>query len=303
MRWRGRQQSSNIEDRRGRAGGFGGGFGRGGFGFPGSSGPRIGIPTGGRGGGLGIVGILIVLGILWLAGINPLELLNGGGSPVVVNDRTGRTGTPVDEEGQFVAVVLAETEDSWGRLFQEGGQRYREPTLVLFEGQVTSACGFASAATGPFYCPGDQKLYIDLSFFDQLSRRFGAPGDFAQAYVIAHEVGHHVQNLLGILPEVDQVRRRSSRSDANQLSVLLELQADCLAGVWAHDADAKGILEVGDIDEALAAASAIGDDTLQRQSQGYVVPDSFTHGTSAQRSQWFKRGYQEGRLDACDTFS
>lgn len=305
MRWRGRQQSSNVEDRRGQAGGgFGGGFGRGGgFGFPGSSGPRIGIPSGGRGGGLGIVGILIVLGILWFAGINPLELLNGGGgSPVVVNDRPGRTGSPTDEEGQFVAVVLAETEDTWGRLFREGGRRYREPTLVLFEGQVSSACGFASAATGPFYCPGDQKLYIDLSFFDELSRRFGAPGDFAQAYVIAHEVGHHVQNLLGILPEVDQARRQGSKADANRLSVLLELQADCLAGVWAHDVDAKGILEVGDIDEALAAASAIGDDTLQRQSQGYVVPDSFTHGTSAQRSQWFKRGYQQGRVDACDTF-
>lgn len=305
MRWRGRQQSSNVEDRRGQAGGgFGGGFGRGGgFGFPGSSGPRIGIPSGGRGGGLGIVGILIVLGILWFAGINPLELLNGGGgSPVVVNDRPGRTGSPTDEEGQFVAVVLAETEDTWGRLFREGGRRYREPTLVLFEGQVSSACGFASAATGPFYCPGDQKLYIDLSFFDELSRRSGAPGDFAQAYVIAHEVGHHVQNLLGILPEVDQARRQGSKADANRLSVLLELQADCLAGVWAHDVDAKGILEVGDIDEALAAASAIGDDTLQRQSQGYVVPDSFTHGTSAQRSQWFKRGYQQGRVDACDTF-
>ena len=194
-------RARNIEDRRGQSGGLGGGFGRGGgFSFPGSSGPRIGLPTGGRGGGIGIVGIIIVLGILWFAGINPLELLNGGGSPVVNNQPAGRTGSPADEEGQFVAVVLADTEDTWGRLFQEGGQRYREPTLVLFEGQVNSACGFASAATGPFYCPGDQKLYIDLSFFDELSRRFGAPGDFAQAYVIAHEVGHHVQNLLGILP-------------------------------------------------------------------------------------------------------
>lgn len=280
-----------------------GGFGRGsGFGFPGSSGPRIGIPTGGRGGGIGIVGIIIVLGILWFAGINPLELLNGGGSSVVNNQPAGRTGSPTDEEGQFVAVVLAETEDTWGRLFREGGQQYREPTLVLFEGQVSSACGFASAATGPFYCPGDQKLYIDLSFFDELSRRFGAPGDFAQAYVIAHEVGHHVQNLLGVLPDVDQARRQAGKTEANQLSVQLELQADCLAGVWAHDADAKGILEMGDVEEALAAATAIGDDTLQRQSQGHVVPDSFTHGTAAQRSQWFKRGYQEGSVDACDTF-
>jgi len=174
---------------------------------------------------------------------------------------------------------------------------------VLFTGQVQSACGFASAATGPFYCPGDHKLYLDLSFFDEMSRRFGAPGDFAQAYVIAHEVGHHVQNLLGVLPQVDAERRRGSQGEANALSVRLELQADCLAGVWAHDADAKGILEVGDIDEALNAATQIGDDTLQKKSQGYVVPDSFTHGTSAQRSNWFKRGYQQGRVDACDTFS
>jgi len=307
MRWRGREGSSNVEDRRGQGGGFGGGFGRGGFGFPGGSrGPRIGIPSGGRGGGIGIVGILIVLGILWFAGINPLDILNGGGggSPVVVgNQPGGGTGVPADEEGQFVAVVLKETEDSWGRMFQEGGERYVEPTLVLFTGQVQSACGFASAATGPFYCPGDQKLYIDLNFFDELSRRFGAPGDFAQAYVIAHEVGHHVQNLLGILPQVDQARRRASRAQANELSVQLELQADCLAGVWAHDAEAKGLLEVGDIDEALNAAAQIGDDTLQRRSQGYVVPDSFTHGTSAQRSQWFRRGYQQGSVDACDTFS
>ncbi|MCB1502551.1 MAG: neutral zinc metallopeptidase [Bauldia sp.] len=307
MRWRGREGSSNVEDRRGQGGGFGGGFGRGGFGLPsGSQGPRIGIPTGGRGGGIGIVGILIILGILWFAGINPLDMLNGGGggSPVVVgNQPGGGTGVPTDEEGQFVSVVLKETEDSWGRIFQEAGKHYVEPTLVLFTGQVQSACGFASAATGPFYCPGDQKLYIDLGFFDELSRKFGAPGDFAQAYVIAHEVGHHVQNLLGVLPQVDKARRQSSRSDANELSVRLELQADCLAGVWARDADAKGILEVGDIDEALNAASQIGDDTLQRRSQGYVVPDSFTHGTSAQRSQWFNRGYKQGSVDACDTFS
>jgi hypothetical protein len=304
MRWRGREQSSNVEDRRGQSGGFGGGTGRGGLGFPGGNmggGPRIGIPTGGRSGGIGIVGILILVGILWFSGaFNG----GGGGSPTVVGDQpSGQMGAPGDEAGQFAAVVLADTEDSWGRIFQEGGKRYQEPTLVLFTGQVSSACGFASAATGPFYCPSDQKLYVDLSFFDELSRRFGAPGDFAQAYVIAHEVGHHVQNLLGILPEVDKARRQSGQGRANQLSVLLELQADCLAGVWARDADAKGILEVGDIDEALTAASAIGDDTLQRQSQGYVVPDSFTHGTSAQRSQWFHRGYEQGTLDACDTFA
>lgn len=306
MRWRGREQSSNVEDRRGQGGGFGGGSGRGGFGFPGPSrgGPRIGLPMGGRGGGIGVVGILILLGVLWFSGADLSQILGGGGGPVAVNNQpAGRTGAPSGEEGEFVSVVLRDTEKTWQRLFAEDGRRYRDPTLVLFEGQVQSACGFASAATGPFYCPGDQKLYIDLSFFDELSRRFGAPGDFAEAYVIAHEVGHHVQNLLGILPKVDAARRQASRADANQLSVLLELQADCLAGVWAHDADAQGVLEVGDIDEALTAATAIGDDTLQKRSQGYVVPDSFTHGTSAQRSQWFRRGYEEGRVDACDTFS
>lgn len=307
MRWRGREQSSNVEDRRGQGGGLGGGSGRGGgFGFPGPSrgGPRIGLPMGGRGGGIGVVGILILLGVLWFSGADLSQILGGGGGPVAVNNQpAGRTGAPTDEEGEFVSVVLRDTEETWGRMFAQDGRRYREPTLVLFEGQVQSACGFASAATGPFYCPGDQKLYIDLSFFDELSRRFGAPGDFAQAYVIAHEVGHHVQNLLGILPQVDKARREASRAAANQLSVQLELQADCLAGVWAHDADAQGVLEVGDIDEALGAATAIGDDTLQKRSQGYVVPDSFTHGTSAQRSEWFKRGYEEGRVDACDTFA
>jgi predicted metalloprotease len=303
MRWRGRQQSSNVEDRRGQSGGFGGGFGRSPGGFGGTGGPRIGIPMGGRGGGIGIVGILIVLGIAWFAGINPLELLSGGGSPVVVGDQpAGRRGAPTDEEGQFVSVVLADTEDTWGRVFREGGKTYRDPTLVLFDDEVSSACGFASAATGPFYCPGDQKLYIDLAFFDELSSRFGAPGDFAEAYVIAHEVGHHVQNLLGILPQVDAERGKAGAAEANRLSVMLELQADCLAGVWAHDAEARNLLEVGDIDEALNAAAQIGDDTLQRKSQGYVVPDSFTHGTSAERSQWFKRGFQEGSPDACDTF-
>ena len=307
MRWRGREGSSNVEDRRGQGGGFGGGLGRGGFGFPGGSqGPRIGIPTGGRGGGIGIVGIIIVLGILWFAGINPLDILNGGGggSPVVVgNQPGGSTGVPADEEGKFVAVVLKETEDSWGRMFQEGGERYVEPTLVLFTGQVQSACGFASAATGPFYCPGDQKLYIDLDFFDELSRQFGAPGDFAAG----------LRDRPRGRPSRAEPARHPARGrpaapageprEANELSVRLELQADCYAGVWAHDAEAKGILEVGDIDEALNAAAQIGDDTLQRRSQGYVVPDSFTHGTSAQRSQWFKRGYQQGSVDTCDTFS
>ncbi|MBN9022776.1 MAG: neutral zinc metallopeptidase, partial [Rhizobiales bacterium] len=243
---------------------------------------------------------------LWFSGVDLSQILGGGGggSSVSMNNPSGQgqTGVPADEEGQFVATVLGDTEDTWGRLFQEGGKRYQDPTLVLFDGQVQSACGFASAATGPFYCPGDRKLYLDLSFFDEMSRRFGAPGDFAQAYVIAHEVGHHVQNLLGILPQVDAERRGASQAEANALSVRLERQAYCLAGVWAHGADAKGLLEVGDIDEALNAASQIGDDTLQKRSQGYVVPDSFTHGSSAQRSTWFKRGYEAGRVDACDTF-
>ncbi len=305
MRWRGREQSRNIEDRRGQGGGMGGGFGRG-FGFPGASrgGPRIGLPSGGRGGGIGIVGILVILGLLWFSGADLGQILGGGDGPVAVNNQpVGRTGTPTDENAQFVSVVLRDTENTWARLFAEDGRRYREPILVLFEGNVQSACGFASAATGPFYCPGDQRLYIDLSFFDELDRRFGAPGDFAQAYVIAHEVGHHVQNLLGVLPDVDAARRRVSRTAANQLTVQLELQADCLAGVWAHDADAQGFVEVGDIDEALNAAAAIGDDTLQKRSQGYVVPDSFTHGTSAQRSAWFKRGFETGSVEDCDTFS
>ena len=306
MQWRGRRQSDNIEDRRG-----GGGF------FPGGGGGRmpIGFPTGGRaraGGGLGIGAILVLLVIAWVTGINPLELLSGtgGGGPVILgNDGTGAAVPPAtkgapasDEEAQFVSVVLGDTEDTWKQIFTEGGRSYREPTLVLFSGQTQSACGFATAATGPFYCPGDQKVYIDLDFYRELRDRFKAPGDFAEAYVIAHEIGHHVQNLLGVLPKVDAERRRSDQATANELSVRLELQADCLAGVWANKAQAKGILDVGDIDEALNAAAQIGDDTIQKRTQGYVVPDSFTHGSAAQRSRWFKRGFTNGTLDACDTF-
>ncbi len=300
MRWRGRRQSSNIEDRRG-GGGFIPGGGRGGR-MP------IGFPTGGRaraGGGLGIGAVILILVVAWVGGINPLDLLSGGGTPVIVDDgggTTARTGTPADEGAQFVATVLADTEDTWGRIFAEGGKTYRDPTLVLFSGETSSACGFASAAAGPFYCPGDQKVYIDLAFYRELRDRFRAPGDFAQAYVIAHEIGHHVQNLLGVLPKVDAARRQAGEAEANQLSVRLELQADCLSGIWAHEADRKGILEVGDIDEALNAAAQIGDDTIQKRSRGYVVPDSFTHGSAAQRSRWFKRGYTGGTLDACDTF-
>lgn len=294
MRWRGRRQSSNIEDRRGTGGGFGGGMGS-----------PIGFPRGGRvraGGGLGIGAVLVILVVAWVAGINPLELLNGGGGGSIITAPRGQTGVPGDEAGQFVSVVLADTEDTWQRIFREGGETYRDPTLVLFSGQTSSACGFASAATGPFYCPGDQKVYIDLDFYRELKTRFRAPGDFAQAYVIAHEIGHHVQNLLGILPKVDAARRKARGAASNALSVRLELQADCLAGVWAHDAEARGVLDVGDIDEALNAAAQIGDDAIQRRTQGYVVPESFNHGTSEQRSHWFKQGYDRGVLDACDTF-
>lgn len=295
MRWRGRRQSSNIEDRRGGGGGFM------------RSGRRIGIPTGRvrAGGSLGIGAIVVIVVFAWIAGVNPLQLLSGGGGggPVVVdNPPRGDVGAPNDEAGQFVSVVLADTEDTWQRIFREGGETYRVPTLVLFSGQTSSACGFASAATGPFYCPADEKVYIDLDFYRELRTRFRAPGDFAQAYVIAHEIGHHVQNLLGVLPEVNAARRNASQAQSNELSVRLELQADCLAGIWAHDAESRDMLEVGDIDEALNAAAQIGDDAIQRRTQGYVVPESFNHGSSAQRSQWFKRGYDVGRVDACDTF-
>jgi predicted metalloprotease len=207
-----------------------------------------------------------------------------------------------DEMGRFVRVVLAETEDTWQALFAAQNLDYREPTLVLFTGNVRSACGFASAASGPFYCPNDARLYIDLAFYDELRRRFAAPGDFAQAYVIAHEVGHHVQNQLGILEKFHEIERRLDRAEANALSVRVELQADCFAGIWGRDAADKGLLEEGDLQEALNAATQIGDDAIQQRSQGYVVPESFNHGTSAQRSRWFKRGFDAKSLAACDTF-
>ncbi|HEX2257740.1 MAG TPA: neutral zinc metallopeptidase, partial [Afifellaceae bacterium] len=207
-----------------------------------------------------------------------------------------------DEMRDFVAVVLAETEDVWNRIFAENGGEYREPTLVLFSGQVRSACGFAGAASGPFYCPADERLYIDLAFYEELRRRFQAPGDFAQAYVIAHEVGHHVQNLLGTLPEVHRRSQALPEQEANQLSVRLELQADCLAGVWANRTERRGLLEEGDVEEALNAAAQIGDDMIQQRSQGYVVPEAFNHGSSEQRREWLERGMEAGDPDACDTF-
>ena len=311
MRWRGRRQSSNIEDRRGNGGESGGGF-RGGLG--GGLG-RIRFPSGagrgrvGRRAGVGGLGLVAVVVIAMLLGVDPGALLTGSGGQgpgigqPVPQSAPPRTGP--DPLRDFVAVVLADTEDVWHALFQKDvGQRYQEPSLVLFTSGVRSACGYAGAAVGPFYCPGDRKVYLDLDFFRTLRERFKAPGDFAQAYVIAHEVGHHVQTLLGISSQVHEARSRLPQAQANALSVRQELQADCFAGVWAsHAQRTKNILESGDIDEALGAASAIGDDTLQRQAQGTVVPDSFTHGTSTQRQHWFRRGFEDGNLKSCDTFN
>ena len=303
MRWRGRRQSDNIEDARGQGGGgFGGGMGPGG-GFR--------IPVGrGSGGGIGIGGIIILV-ILYFAlrscGIDPLSEMSGGGGSVpggggqITQDNGGSAAN--DEMKQFVGTVLAETEDVWNGIFKAEGAQYREPKLVMFSGQISSACGYASSAAGPFYCPNDQKVYLDTSFFTELERRFGAAGDFAQAYVIAHEVGHHVQNLIGVLPKFNQMRQRMSEADANRMSVMVELQADCFAGVWGHFTDQKGLLEQGDVEEALNAAKQIGDDTLQKRTQGYVVPESFNHGTSEQRQRWFARGFQSGKLSDCDTFN
>ncbi len=300
MRWKGRRQSSNIEDRRGRSSArLPGGLGR-----MGRSG-RPGIRRAG-GGGIGFIVIIVIVSFVF--GINPLELLSGGGGQIFPDPGARRTQSASSprisgEMRDFVATVLAETEDTWNAIFSEGGQRYREPTLVLFSGSVRSACGFASAASGPFYCPGDEKVYIDLSFYDQLRRQFKAPGDFAQAYVLAHEVGHHVQNLTGVLPEFNKVRQTMGQSEANAMSVRVELQADCFAGIWANKTAGKGLLEEGDIDEALNAARQIGDDTIQKRTQGYVVPDAFNHGTAEQRRRWFGRGFEAGRVDACDTFN
>ncbi|HZH27524.1 MAG TPA: neutral zinc metallopeptidase [Azospirillaceae bacterium] len=327
MRWRGGRESENVEDRRG--GGFGprlpGGFGR----IPGG---RPGVRMG-RAGGLGIGGIVVVLVLSFVFGIDPAVFLGGGGGGAGYGSGTGyetgqetgrgggldappvqdhagagsTTGAPdgqPDELKAFVSVVLADTEDVWNGLFAQAGRDYREPALVLFSGAVQSACGAAQSAMGPFYCPLDQKVYIDLSFYRELRDRFQAPGDFAQAYVIAHEVGHHVQTLLGISDRVRQAQQGVSRGEANELSVRLELQADCLSGIWAHHSERqRRTLEPGDIEEALNAASAIGDDRLQQQGRGRVVPESFTHGTSQQRQRWFARGFEVGDVQACDTFA
>ncbi|WP_436638261.1 KPN_02809 family neutral zinc metallopeptidase [Microbaculum sp. FT89] len=297
MRWRGRRRSDNVEDRRGA--GMSGGFG-----IPGGG---MRMPRGGAGrAGFGGIGFLIVIVVVaMLLGINPLTLLQGVDGSMPVQPQGEAPAPPEsDEMAQFVSVVLADTEDTWQKTFQsEFDADYPRPRLVLFTGAIRSACGFAQSATGPFYCPGDRKVYIDLAFYDQLRRRFQAPGDFAQAYVIAHEVGHHIQNLTGVLPKFDEMRRRLPEAEANQLSVRVELQADCYAGVWAHDTAQKGLLDKGDIEEAMNAATQIGDDAIQKRTQGYVVPDAFNHGTSAQRQRWFRIGLTEGRMDACDTFS
>jgi len=293
MKWEGDRQSDNVEDLRDQGGG---GSGFGGFGMR-----HIGIGT-----------IVIALIGGWIFGINPLTilgLLSGGGAPVqqtapqqVPGPRAAHT--PQDDRmKQFVATVLADTEDVWTQVFKERGGAYRDPKLVLFRSATPTACGRGESATGPFYCPSDEKVYIDLSFYDLLRTKLGAPGDFAQAYVIAHEVGHHVQKLLGISDKVDAARRRSDEARSNALSVRLELQADCFAGIWANRAQAtKQIIEPGDIDEALNAATQIGDDTLQRKASGTVQPETFTHGTSAQRVHWFKQGFETGQIEQCDTF-
>jgi predicted metalloprotease len=256
------------------------------------------------GGGIGVVVLALVA---MYFGVDPSVILNQGGS--MLGEPTQQTSSyrpsPEEEQlAQFVSVVLADTEETWHGLFGELNGRYQEPKLVLFSGNVQSACGYAQAAMGPFYCPGDNKVYIDLSFYQDLKRRYGAPGDFAQAYVIAHEVGHHVQNLLGLSTKVRKAQQQLSKAEGNALSVRMELQADCFAGVWAHHADrTRQLLEQGDIEEALTAASAIGDDRLQKQSRGYVTPDSFTHGTSQQRMRWFKRGVADGSIKGCNTFA
>lgn len=275
MKWSGRRGSANVEDRRGMGGGtlVGGGIG----------------------------GILILL-LVTLLGGNPADILgNLTGSS---SQQSAYQGTAQEEElAQFVSVVLADTEEVWEELFREKGIQYKDPVLVLYSGSVSSACGRATSAVGPFYCPGDQKLYIDLSFYEELQRTFKAPGDFAMAYVVAHEVGHHVQTLLGTSAQMDALRQKLNETEYNRMQVRMELQADYFAGVWAHHAEDMEVLEAGDIDEALTAANAIGDDTLQKQAQGYAVPDSFTHGTSEQRKRWFQKGYESGTIEGGDTFN
>jgi uncharacterized protein len=302
-------ESSNIEDRRGAGGFGGGGFGGGGFGGG-------GIPIGGGGGGLfkGGIGFVAFIVIALIFGVDPMALLSGLGggdtgssytAPATTqSSRTART-PAADAETTFVSRVLKSTEDVWTSLFRDMGRQYVDPKLVLYRDATRTGCGTGQAAMGPFYCPADERVYLDLGFFDDLASRFHAPGQFPQAYVIAHEVGHHVQNQLGITAKVDQMRQSMSKRDANALSVRVELQADCFAGVWANRADQESggkMIDDKDVDQALAAASAIGDDRLQKQAQGRIVPDSFTHGSSAQRARWFRIGLDSGDPNKCDTF-
>jgi uncharacterized protein len=277
MRWEGRRESSNIEDRRGM---------------------RFG-----RAGGIGIGTIVLALVAAYF-GVDPSVILQGTQPSQQAEQVPYNESADEARSRKLVSVVLADTEEAWGAIFSAAGKTYEPPTLVFFSGAVQSACGFAQAAVGPFYCPGDHQVYIDLSFYKDLQDRFGAPGDFAQAYVVTHEVGHHVQTLLGISDRMTAARQRASEAEANALSVRMELQADCFAGIWAHNADSsRHLLEAGDIESGLNAAAAIGDDRLQKQSQGYVSPESFTHGSSEQRVRWFKRGFEQGSVDACDTFA
>jgi uncharacterized protein len=278
MRWQGSRRSTNVEDYRGSR-------------------------FGGAGMKLGVGGTLVALIAGYFLGIDPRLILGLTESLPTGPAPTAQTGVPQDEAGQFMSAVLGETEDTWTAIFRAQGTEYVPPKLVLFSDQVRSACGSASSAVGPFYCPGDQRIYLDLNFYQELRTRFQAPGDFAQAYVLAHEVGHHVQTLLGTAEQVRAAQSRSSERERNALQVSMELQADCYAGVWAHNANtARNILEQGDVEEALQAASAVGDDTIQRRTQGHVVPDSFTHGSAEQRMSWFKRGLDTGSMNACETF-
>jgi uncharacterized protein len=282
MRWREGRRSNNVEDMRGRGGGMGGG----GFKFG--------------------IGGLIVAAAAYFLGVDP-QLIMGimqGTQGGAVQQGPVETSQPTDEAGDFLAVVLADTEDTWGEIFRASGAEYSPPRLRLYERGTNSGCGSASAAAGPFYCPADQRIYIDPAFFDELERRFGAPGDFAQAYVLAHEVGHHVQTLTGISDRVRAAQERAPEAQRNALQVRMELQADCYAGIWAHHAQrSRNVLEAGDVEEALGAASAVGDDMIQKRAQGYVVPESFTHGSAEQRQQWFGRGLQSGQVSTCDTFA
>ncbi len=301
MDWRGQKESSNVEDRRGQRGGGLGGLG--------GLGAR-------RGGGLGLGTILIALVISWVLGINPLTILGmfggieGGGlggmptSQIEAPTQSGPAISPSDDAGKFVSVILASTEEVWAPKFQASGSRYPAPQLVIFRGATTTGCGTGTAASGPFYCPADRKVYIDLSFFNMMHERLGAPGDFAQAYVIAHEVGHHIQNVSGIMGKMEQMKRQVPSSRQNELSVRLELQADCFAGIWARESQqAKNWLERGDIEEAMNAAAAVGDDNMMRQAGAAVRPEHFTHGSAKQRAKWFNIGLRDGTIGSCDTFS